>query len=411
MKFNCGIYQILNTKTGKSYVGSSSNIRKRWAGHKRQLKRGEHHSTHLQRSWNKYGEEEFKFLLIEEVKESQNLIKKEQSYLDIFKVYDREFGFNISPTAGSTLGIPCSEETKIKLREFNKGKKLSEETKRKMSEIRRGVKLGPRGPMSEENKQKIKDSYLNRTAWNKGLRCPQMAKCGEDNSQAKLTWGEVGEIREKYLTGDFKRDFLAEEYDVSCFAISKVINNKRWIDKNYTPPTHNQAQKLTEEKVKEIRIKYATGKHKQTDIAKEHGIDGATVCEIVNYKYWIIEGEERIEKPEYGCGHKLTWEKVHEIRNLYSIERKHSIKELAELYEVSNSLIALIIRNERWYDENYTPPKHKNKGNKLTWELVVEMREKYKKKNHPTQIKLAEEYGIDKRTVCDIVNYKAWKEE
>lgn len=51
----CGVYKILNTKTGKFYIGSSKDINKRFKDHIRKLKNCVHHSAKLQNSCNKHG--------------------------------------------------------------------------------------------------------------------------------------------------------------------------------------------------------------------------------------------------------------------------------------------------------------------------------------------------------------------
>ena len=49
----CGVYQIYNTISKKSYIGSSVNIQARVSGHFLLLKKGEHYNKYLQRSYNK----------------------------------------------------------------------------------------------------------------------------------------------------------------------------------------------------------------------------------------------------------------------------------------------------------------------------------------------------------------------
>jgi hypothetical protein len=62
--------------------------------------------------------------------------------------------FNISPTAGSQLGMKHSKETKQKLKDVWKNRgPVSEETKQKM-----------RKPKSEETKQKMKQRWQNKKA-------------------------------------------------------------------------------------------------------------------------------------------------------------------------------------------------------------------------------------------------------
>ena len=56
-----GIYIIKNILNNKKYVGSSTNIGKRWRDHKWYLKENKHHNSHLQASYNKYGLDSFEF--------------------------------------------------------------------------------------------------------------------------------------------------------------------------------------------------------------------------------------------------------------------------------------------------------------------------------------------------------------
>lgn len=62
-----GIYRIVNLKNGKFYLGSSKNINRRWSIHKSALKHNKHHCAYLQRSWNKYGRENFAFEILKEM--------------------------------------------------------------------------------------------------------------------------------------------------------------------------------------------------------------------------------------------------------------------------------------------------------------------------------------------------------
>lgn len=62
----------------------------------------------------------------------------------------------------------CSEETKRKISEANKGKKLgprSEEIKRKIAKAMKGKK---KSPLSEEQKRKLSEANKGQKAWNKG---------------------------------------------------------------------------------------------------------------------------------------------------------------------------------------------------------------------------------------------------
>lgn len=114
------IYQIRNLKNEKVYIGSSNNLKKRWNDHKYLLNKNSHHSYHLQRSWNKYGEDSFVFEILEECDEDV-LLYREQYYLDTILEADLYIkgeqsiflkrGYNIQPYAFSNLGFKQRPET------------------------------------------------------------------------------------------------------------------------------------------------------------------------------------------------------------------------------------------------------------------------------------------------------------
>lgn len=59
-----GIYTVTNTVSETVYVGQARNIRKRWEVHRCTLESGKHRNGYLQRAWNKYGAEVFRFEVI-----------------------------------------------------------------------------------------------------------------------------------------------------------------------------------------------------------------------------------------------------------------------------------------------------------------------------------------------------------
>jgi len=126
------IYKILNKANGKFYIGSAANWTIRKKTHKYLLRHNKHINPHLQNSWNKYGEDSFEFLIIENV-EPQNLLIREQVYLDMNPAY------NICKVAGNRLGTKHSVTTKDKMSESHKGIKHSNETKKLMSSLKLGT--------------------------------------------------------------------------------------------------------------------------------------------------------------------------------------------------------------------------------------------------------------------------------
>jgi group I intron endonuclease len=140
-----GIYLIKNTVTGKVYVGSSADVDARWYYHRRLLRLNKHDSPKLQNSWNKHGEDAFKFEIIEPVTNLIHLVAIEQTFIDYYKA--AESGYNVVPTAGmppSRLGLKATAETKAKMSaSMKKRNGFSEEHQAKL--IAAGAKRGKSG--------------------------------------------------------------------------------------------------------------------------------------------------------------------------------------------------------------------------------------------------------------------------
>lgn len=137
-----GIYRITCTSTGKIYIGSAVNLRRRQYHHWYYLSHQSHKNPKLQAAWNKYGEEAFTFDVLELVLLPELLTAREQYWFNKLKPFGKK-GYNISPTAGSSLGFRHSPEAREKMRKDRLGKKLSEEHKRKIGDASKGK---PRPP-------------------------------------------------------------------------------------------------------------------------------------------------------------------------------------------------------------------------------------------------------------------------
>lgn len=110
----CGIYCIKNTIDNNIYIGSSIDINKRKKQHFSALKNNKHHSRYLQRSFNKYKENNFSFSILEEC-ESENLLIREQHFIDILNPR-----YNICKIAGNSLGTKRTQEAKLNISKAQK---------------------------------------------------------------------------------------------------------------------------------------------------------------------------------------------------------------------------------------------------------------------------------------------------
>lgn len=201
-----GIYQIKNLTNNKKYIGQSVDIEQRWRGHKCELNNNQHWNDHLQKSWNKYGCENFEFSILEECDVSK-LDELESQYISLYNTTDSNYGYNIE------IG-------------GNAGKRVSDKTRRKISEHHADVS-GEKNPFygkkhTEEsiNKYLSHSNYINRKVK------------GENSWTCVITQQIAYEIK-KYFADGHKcyrgeiRD-VANKYNVNTSLISHIKNGYAW---------------------------------------------------------------------------------------------------------------------------------------------------------------------------------------
>lgn len=243
-----GIYCIRNTINGKRFIGQTWKTQgfvKRFAKHKYLLRRGGHHNTHLQHSWDKYGEKVFVFEILEVCDQKTTktkLTSREQYWANFYDSFNSQKGYNkgyiVESRAGYIQG-PHSEDTKRRLREAaprgenspHWGKHPTEETRKKMSEAAKNRFV------SVETRNKISSSNVGKHyKWGSHTDATKMrisaALTGEKAPASKLTWQMVRKIREKYLTDNYSYAELAKEYGVTKPTIGYIIRNITWREDN-----------------------------------------------------------------------------------------------------------------------------------------------------------------------------------
>lgn len=190
-----GVYIIKNMVNGKFYIGSAVCFYNRWMGHKSSLNRHIHKNPHLQNAWNKYGEDNFIFEILEIVEDTKSLLEREQFWLDKTEAVKK--GYNIRPRAESGFGVKLSDEAKEKIRQRRLGTKHSKEARKKMSLQRKGSKNIMYGKNhTDESKEKMKytrDGQLRSDIYS-GDNNPFYGKHHTEDAKDKISKANTGRV-------------------------------------------------------------------------------------------------------------------------------------------------------------------------------------------------------------------------
>ena len=156
-KGKSGIYAFINNINGNIYIGSSVCLYNRLRDYNqpRYLKIKSHFP--IVRALNKYGSENFTIVILE-ITDSENLIRREQKWINDFKPL-----YNILRNAGNSAGYIHTERGKEKISKAIIGKERSEEVRKEISKRQTGFSntfFGKRH--TEEAKALIRTARLNR---------------------------------------------------------------------------------------------------------------------------------------------------------------------------------------------------------------------------------------------------------
>lgn len=203
-----GVYGIRNTTTGQIYVGSSTDIQKRWRQHLHELRQERHHSSKLQADWAKFGGlAGFELVFLGHADDPALLKDREQYWIDTLQA--AVTGYNLHPNAIGPRGITRSLETRAKIAAARTGMDRGEE----FAERCRQRMLGTRA--SEETKAKMRAIRSGR---------PQRDKRG-------LTYEDAVEIRRLRKEEGLTQAQLATRYGVTRNPIREIL-----ADRTYTAP-------------------------------------------------------------------------------------------------------------------------------------------------------------------------------
>lgn len=243
---NIGIYSVTNKNTGERYIGKSENLHKREVTHLWALRNNRHPSKPLQAAWNRGDGFVFEIL---ELCDPEELNDKEKFWIEYFDSMNH--GYNQSKGGVSTLGRVCTEETRQKISEANKGRVVSAEIIRKRVEtLQRRLANDP--DFAKQHHEKLSERLRGKPSWNKGKPCPESQKrlvseklkgryisdehreklralySGEKSITAKLKEKDVVMIRYRFLCGERQCEILKDYTSVTPQTLYDICRGRRW---------------------------------------------------------------------------------------------------------------------------------------------------------------------------------------
>jgi group I intron endonuclease len=215
------IYKIQNIVNKKMYIGQTNNPNRRKKRHFSELNCLSHKNTHLQKSWNKYGSNNFTFEIIDKANSFEEILEKEKFWINLYKTIDRKFGYNL--TDGGRAPV-FSKETIKKLSNFQKGRKKSEEHKRKISKASKGKII------SDKQKKYFSDLYKERY---KNGELPYL----KPTFLSGKTHGMYGKTHSEEARKKISASKAGKTYE-EIFGEEKAIKIKKEISKRFSGKSH-----------------------------------------------------------------------------------------------------------------------------------------------------------------------------
>lgn len=201
------VYSITNKINNKKYIGFTFKFIKRKNDHINALRKNNHVNTYLQNAWNKYGEENFIFEVLEFCSKN-NLAKREDFWVKMFNTTNKKNGYNIKLTDPNNKTIH-SKETKLKISTSKKGKPSSRRGIKQTKEHSEKIRFANLGK-KRSNKTKEKISL---SAKNKIVTFNTRKKISDIHKGRKIKWAD--KIKETHLKSKNKKRRKVLQFDLN----------------------------------------------------------------------------------------------------------------------------------------------------------------------------------------------------
>lgn len=330
------------------YIGQAYNIEIRLKNHLSNLRKNDHDNDHLQKSWNKYSEENFKFFILEECSKKE-LDDKEKEYIKINKSIEREFGYN--KCEGGSWG-KLSEDSLRKISETISHKKLSNcQAQEVIDKLIDGCSV--RDLAVEYN---VKEYIIKAIKYNESYRfIDRKGYFPEKNKKrSKLTDEEVINILTDINNGE-KICLILKKYSIGRKLLNKIRNNENFqhINRDKFINTSVRKRKIYNNLNEELAIKtlelLSSGK-KITQVSDIMNISYEDVKKLKDNLIFKDVNRDAFNLPKIArknCNFRFSDEEVKKIIELLKIGK--SIKDICKIYGKENANIISKIKHGYLY--------------------------------------------------------------
>lgn len=318
------IYSITNLINGKLYIGQTSNLDNRWFQHKNQLQQNKHTNKHLQNAWNKYKEENFKFNIIKECSDKDDLNKLEKYYIKINNSNNENFGYNLT-SGGEGFRLNDSVKRQMSISKRGQGSVLTESDVRKIkmllyclldreeiskmfnvskkviTQISMGKSFGYICSELNDSIHNLKQKLIDErnifilSLFDEGNTIIEVVKStGYTQSIVEKCVYKyrnvVKDKKEKYQE-IYKKVFELKSQGVNNYQIYKKLNIspntvKRYLKGDNNPYKELPFKKITEELKEDIIKLYFNDNKASIEIAEKYKVSSNTILSVINnYKY------------------------------------------------------------------------------------------------------------------------------
>jgi hypothetical protein len=222
-----GVYSIQIENTNYIYVGSSKKISRRKSQHLKSLREGKHYNKFLQNIFDKYKEDNLKFILLEEIQDEKILLEKEKFFIDMFISLGNYKILNVylDPQDHSGERHGRSKLTWNKVREIRR--KLLLKIPRKELAKEYGVSLGTIKQI-KANEIWIEEGYSHKKTF-----------------LIKLNHEIANMIRNEWISSPIITGRkLGKKYNISPTVIYLILKGKVWKDDSYGDLTRSGWKKI-----------------------------------------------------------------------------------------------------------------------------------------------------------------------